>query len=909
MIKIKLFLKNLLLTCLVITLLSGFFPWGTVQAAPTLTNVASMNAARTHHTATLLANGKVLVTGGLYDLIGGGYALSSAEIYDPLTNQWAEVASMSTPRADHTATLLTDGRVLVAGGRLNSINFESSAEIYDPILNTWTSTENMNTSRGFHTATLLTNGSVLVVGGAENFSLNGKLHSVELYNPHTNTWTNVDFMNAFRSFHTATLLSNGKVLVAGGNYSYEPISVEIYDPLADSWTAAASLSGTRYGHTATLLPNGKVLILGGNAAVAETYNPQDNTWENNAGCSGPDSTATLLPDGKVYFFYSNFLCIYNPNDSGSPTTYVPVETHLNHTATLLPTGQLLIVGGYDLNNILATARIFNDPTTTVWSAVAPLNTVRARHTATPLLNGKVLVAGGWTTANVYLAAAEIYDPQNNVWTNAGSLNTVRRYHTATLLTDGRVLVTGGLTTGDVPLSAVEIYDPAANSWTVAASMLTARRLHTATLLPNGKVIVIGGPDSSAEIYNPASDTWTAVSSMNSARIAHTATLLPNAKVLIVGGQNSGGYPGIAELYDPDTNSWANAAALTIPRIYHTTALLPNGKVLVAGGYSNGSILTAVEIYDPEFNTWADGSSLTAARNGHTMSVLPNGQVLAAGGYGPSGYVAVTELYNPALNTWTTVAPQNPIHSSTSATLLPNGKLLVVGGETLGGGFTASADVFDLGLGFNEAWRPMLDTIPSTSRLGAPLQFTGTGFRGHKNSEASGGGVNNSASNIPLVQIRRLDNDQVLWVQPADFNTTSYSSLPIKGLPAGPAAVTVFVNGIPGLSHIVVFERSSTTTTLTTNANPAEVGQNITFTAAVSSEIGEPTGTVIFKEGALTLGANSLTAGIATFNTAMLSAGSHTIIAEYSGDSDYYSSLSTAVAQKVCFQVFLPLLIR
>ena len=197
-----------------VPLLLGSAPASALSFSPadapfTFDNTGSLAAARYGHTATLLSNGKVLVAGG-----GGtsGY-LASAELYDPASGTWTATGSFSTARAFHTATLLPNGNVLVAGGFNGGANALTSAELYDPASGTWAATGSLNTARHSHTATLLQNGMVLVAGGYDGTSL----ASTELYDPASGTWSATGSLNAARWSHTATSLQNGKVLVAGGD--------------------------------------------------------------------------------------------------------------------------------------------------------------------------------------------------------------------------------------------------------------------------------------------------------------------------------------------------------------------------------------------------------------------------------------------------------------------------------------------------------------------------------------------------------------------------------------------------------------------------------------------------------------------------------------------------------------------
>jgi hypothetical protein len=340
-----------------------------------------------------------------------------------------------------------------------------------------------------------------------------------------------------------------------------------------------------------------------------------------------------------------------------------------------------------------------------------MTTVRHEHTATLLPSGKVLIAGGENsgpsleTGIVYVTAVtELYDPAAGTFTAGGAMTTVRYQHTATLLPGGKVLITGGLgNSPPVETTSAELYDPATGTFSATGSMTVARLFHTATLLASGKVLLAGGmndgglgslsegpgaPVATAELYDPATGTFTPTGNMTASMANHTATLLPNGKVLLVGGGN-------AQLYDPATGTFAATGTTPPSRYGHAAALLPSGQVLLAGGEIAGyeSSLVSAELYDPKLGTFSLTGSMTVARYRPTATLLPSGQVLIVGGatYQASG---TAELYDPATGTFAPTGNLSLSRAEHTATLLPGGRVLVAGGVGYMGTYLASAELYE-----------------------------------------------------------------------------------------------------------------------------------------------------------------------------------------------------------------------
>jgi N-acetylneuraminic acid mutarotase len=325
-----------------------------------------LSRARFNHTATILANGQVLVAGG--QDAGTSY-LASAELYDPAANRWTSAGSMSRARAGHTATLLTDGRVLVAGGQDSGASYLASAELYDPATRIWTFVEPLSLARAEHAAALLPSGWVLVTGGRSE----SQYHALaERYDPSERRWRPAGQLDGERAAHAAALLpgQRGQVLIIGG---YDGTTVlataERYDPAANQWTAVAPLAQRREGHTATMLKDGHVLVAGGDGRAVQ-----------DAAVSFPDSAEQYDPIANTW------------RAAGSVT-----QGRVAHSATLLDDGQVLVMGGHTRST--SSARYLNsaelyDPQANAWRAVAPLATGRAGHTITALGSGQLLVVGG-----------------------------------------------------------------------------------------------------------------------------------------------------------------------------------------------------------------------------------------------------------------------------------------------------------------------------------------------------------------------------------------------------------------------------------------------------------------------------------------------------------------------------------
>lgn len=510
-------------------------------------------------------------------------------------------------------------------------------------------------------------------------------------------WSYTGVLNIPRRGYGAALLTDGRVIVMEGCGA--PATYEIFSPATGAWVYG-TLSGNSSTHTiAMLLQNGKVFYVSDTGTLSQTfiYDPHSETWNHSSVTLqwAEYGHATLLKDGKLLLMHGKRECGFYDYalDSLIPTGSSN-EVHTTGVEVLLPTGEVLAIGGDSTN----TCEIF-DPVSEQWQLTASIFYNRARFPGVllPPPWNKVLVAGG----EIGTPQTEIYDITSRTWSTTGILNSAtRRASAAALLPSGQMFLVGG----DYS-EYCEIYDNDLGQWSLTDNLIYDHAHFSLTVLPTGKIMAIGGLYSLGsnspycEIYDPSTGIWDDRSSLQTARAAHTLTTLPiihtsgcSTNILITGGINSAGVIKSCELYNYQRDSIFPTGFLNEARAYHTANLLVSGQVLVTGGKgSSGNALNSCEIFDVPTETWSSTGSMKYERFNHTSTLSPSGDIIVTGGENSSGYLNSCEIFNGS--SWDTINSMGTARTYHTAVLLQDGKIMVIGGKTSTGA-TASCEIWD-----------------------------------------------------------------------------------------------------------------------------------------------------------------------------------------------------------------------
>jgi Bacterial Ig-like domain (group 2)/IPT/TIG domain/Beta-propeller repeat/Galactose oxidase, central domain len=582
----------------------------------------------------------------------------------------------------------------------------------------------LNTGRYLHSATILGNGQILIAGGISCASVGSctYLNAAEIYNQTANTFTNTGSMSAPRSA-PAVLLTGGKVLIAGG-YSCDTSGncsslsgAEIYDPSSGTFSGAGNMTVARSGHTVTVLNDGTVLIAGG---------------EN---CSSATSCVALASAERYDPVAGTFTYLNQLN-----------YARFGATATLLNNGEILIAGGYNGSTFPAPGEIYFPKEGFFGTTSNNLNTPSYQGTATLLNNGKVLIAGGSTCAppGCPTSAAELYDPNANTFSSIGSgMNVARFSHTATLLTNGQVLIAGGYsscTSSCVAEASTELFDPVAATITSSQTLTTGVAGQSGTVISNGNVLLIGGINSGITVegdewYQPASLTPPGLVSI--AITPSNLFLLPGQlqQLIATGTFNDGstqtmqsviwsssnltvacisnavGVAGIADV----TGQGTTTLAATAGAVGGSTTLTVEIPSSIAVSPSNSTVIVGTTQPFSALGTFADGStrdlttSATWSVSNSSVATISNLQLtqgvaaavsagtdaITATFAGVSGMTTVTVV--PA------VAPVVPTITSVTPTTGSSGTQVTIAGSGFGAAQGTGCVYLGTGFGVIVSW--------------------------------------------------------------------------------------------------------------------------------------------------------------------------------------------------------------
>lgn len=742
--------------------------------------------ARYHHTATVLPEGDLLLVGGRRTTLG----LPTTAIVSSRSVRSGPL--LLRGRADHATIALDDGTILVVGGISNSLVME--VERLDLTGNVSLSAGSIQDGRIFPTANRLRDGRVLLTSGWTGFSY---VQGAEIYDPRTSNWKSAGVLRLSRAASASVLLQDGRVLITGGGEGAGRVAAtcEIFDPATGTFEFVAPLNRGRYEHSATVLFDGRVLVAGGEVgdgtstiADAELYDPELNEWTPVASLHEPRAfhSATLLPTGQVLVAggYASEIRgaaratveLFDPETETWSIAQPLLRPRKMHTATLLPGGDVVFVGGEIDAGAAEDEMEVESPGPDRWKTLSPL-APRAGCTATTLETGVLLVGGRTSSgpsARVELLTAEGLRP-------LPSLSTARAGHTATQLASGELMVLGGEDSSG-PLSSGELLDAPLAAWRTGPTLMLPRVHHRATLTRDGRVLVTGGSPTelSAELVDLRGSAPAAP--LHAARREHTATLLRDGSVLVTGGLGATEPQSSTERLAADGSAWELAAKLSTQRAGHTATLLRDGRVLVAGGSVDGS----AEVYDPALDQFTATGPMSQPRRGHVAKLLVSGRVLVVGGGAPQT-PSTAEVYDPATNAWYP-ASQVPDGSPEVVGTLPNGTTVFVGSGSV-------AQAYEAGPPPEPRWPPTLTPQrPLRAIPGQTLTLEGKNLLAR--SEGSSGGHLSSSSDVAIVVLTHRDSGDTRWL------ATHYArGALIVTLPAtshrGWHSLSVIVNGIPG----------------------------------------------------------------------------------------------------------------
>jgi N-acetylneuraminic acid mutarotase len=742
-----------------------------------------MSSERMGHTASSIAGGRVFASGGRrWDAANSTWTyLSTNEIYNPDNDQWQPVTALASGRAEHTAVVLNNGNILISGGfnganrfdapeeywyrtaagmsqqqTAGSRGFMESAEIFDsnggrvPITGDDFSVMPYRVAR--HSAVLLPDGTQQIYGGYGNipptfFEQSPTLEPGSQVNTQkTNTMT----ANVLPSSILRYLLEFNLSRPVSGRL----VDADLYFP--DYLSEVPSIS----------VANAEIYINRGRSVadsmgVGGTIGYGGGVFKNVVLFDSPTGTAVfsrtkVSADKTPATAGSTFIFVPNPIPPKNPAVPLSAGSILNLSLTIpvprayvggIISGTMTITGGQVLDDALGywnvnllggsapftsgvvtddvlngtgwatgnisftslVGEIINSTETALSSPRNPTGdfvrglSLTADYTSTVIdvSDAKFTLTGSsMIVREMIFADALAYNPATAKWEFGPTVFPI--FNHSTLVTPGAdAFIIGGRNCELAPdpdcLRANKTFTASAsgaayieqnnNNWQTAGKLGHKRAFHSSTLLANGKILACGGSDGtvtldSCELFDPATAIWTAAGPMTSPRSRHTATMLPNGRVLAAGGTVHASTQVIAtaEIYYPDTNRWIAINSMVTPRANHSAVLMPDGNVLVAGGDTINGYTNTSEIYLTTSSVWINAGNLGTGRAQHTATLLRNGNVLATGGINGTGGLRSTEIFDFTSRTWSAGTNMVSRRYGHTANLLMDGRVMVIGGS-------------------------------------------------------------------------------------------------------------------------------------------------------------------------------------------------------------------------------------
>ncbi len=609
---------------------------------------------------------------------------------------------MANAHTDHSATVLSNGDVLVVGGytgaHVSSTEFYSRALTRSPISLAFGSRDIDDGATAEQESTVTNTGTDSITVSGVTVGGSGAAHFERL----TGQGTDCANGTVLGAGQTCKVRARFDPTSTGTKSATVTVTTDAEDPIVGlSGTATQQLELSRSPDT---LAFGSRDIDDGPTAT------QESTVTNTGTDSVTLTGITLGGTGGAHFERLTG----QGTDCTDTTTLTSgqtckLRTRFDPTSTGAKSATITVVSNApDVTVALSGIGIQTELSATWWKSVGSMTLARS-GVAVLVLDDRVLMTGGFTSIGdgYDTKPAEIFDPSTDSWSSGGATTHGRAGHVAAVLQDGKAIVAGGIH-GNLCINqsasgaSAELFDPSTGMWSATGSMGAGRFAHSATPLLNGKVLVAGGGDrcgtvfSSVELYDPSTGMWSSTGSMTRGRENHAAIRLADGRVLVVGGlDHTLDITNTAEIYDPSTGMWtATTGSMATDRQALSATRLSDGRVMVTGGYTGNPFSPspagpAVEIFDPSTGAWSATGSLSVGRSNGSLSRLENGMVLAAGGTNGVATHASAELWDPAAGTWSSAATMRDARSGHSAVTLDDGDVLAAGG--FAGAHLASAE--------------------------------------------------------------------------------------------------------------------------------------------------------------------------------------------------------------------------